>query len=146
MPIRRNTVSTFKNCRLLSTKANISLGSGEAAKIIGKNEKIDYLTFVADGEPTLDKNLGETIDLLQDLKVKIAVITNGSLLRNERTRNSLANCDLVSLKIDSGFPAVWKRVNQPVVELNWQEFIFGLKTFAKNFTGQIITESMLVRD
>jgi wyosine [tRNA(Phe)-imidazoG37] synthetase (radical SAM superfamily) len=114
-------------------------------RLLEKNEKIDYLTFVADGEPTLDKNLGETIDLLRDLKVKIAVITNGSLLRNERTRNSLANCDLVSLKIDSGFPAVWKRVNQPVVELNWQEFIFGLKTFAKNFTGQIITESMLVR-
>ncbi|NLJ50176.1 MAG: radical SAM protein [Candidatus Atribacteria bacterium] len=114
-------------------------------KLLEKNEKVDYLTFVADGEPTLDKNLGETIDLLRDLKVKIAVITNGSLLRSERTRNSLSNCDLVSLKIDSGFSAVWKRVNQPVDELNWEEFIFGLKAFAKNFNGQIITESMLVK-
>ena len=114
-------------------------------RLLEKNEKIDYLTFVADGEPTLDKTLGETIDLLRDLNIKIAVITNGSLLRNERIRNSLANCDLVSLKIDSGFPAVWKRVNQPVDELNWEEFIFGLKAFAKNFTGQIITESMLVK-
>jgi wyosine [tRNA(Phe)-imidazoG37] synthetase (radical SAM superfamily) len=114
-------------------------------RLLEKNEKIDYLTFVADGEPTLDKNLGETIDLLRDLKVKIAVITNGTLLRNEQIRNSLSNCDLVSLKIDSGSPAVWKQVNQPVDELNWEEFIFGLKAFAKNFTGQIITESMLVK-
>jgi len=83
-------------------------------KLLEKNERIDYLTFVADGEPTLDRNLGETIDLIRDLKVKIAVITNGSLLRNEFILKSLSNCDLVSLKIDSGIPALWKRVNQPI--------------------------------
>lgn len=114
-------------------------------KLLEKNERIDYLTFVADGEPTLDRNLGETIDLIRDLKVKIAVITNGSLLRNEFILKSLSNCDLVSLKIDSGIPALWKRVNQPVDKLSWEEFTLGLKAFAKNFSGQIITESMLVK-
>lgn len=114
-------------------------------KLLEKNERIDYLTFVADGEPTLDRNLGETIDLIRDLKVKIAVITNGSLLRNEFILKSLSNCDLVSLKIDSGIPVLWKRVNQPVDELSWEEFTLGLKAFAKNFSGQIITESMLVK-
>jgi len=114
-------------------------------RLIEKNEKIDYLTFVADGEPTLDRNLGETIELLRGLKFKIAVITNGSLLGNGLIRKSLSNCDLVSLKIDSGFPAIWKQVNRPVDELNWEEFILGLKAFTKNFSGQIITESMLVK-
>jgi len=114
-------------------------------RLFEKNEKIDYLTFVADGEPTLDKNLGETINLLRDLKLKIAVITNGSLLRNEQVRKFLSVCDLVSLKIDGGFSTIWKQVNQPVNELTWEEFTFGLKSFAKNFSGQIITESMLVK-
>ena len=37
-------------------------------------EKIDFLTFVPDGEPTLDINLGKEIDLLKPLGIKIAVI------------------------------------------------------------------------
>ena len=45
-----------------------------------KGEPVDYVTFVPDGEPTLDANLGEEIDVLKGLKVRVAVITNGSLL------------------------------------------------------------------
>ena len=30
-----------------------------------KNEPIDYLTFVPDGEPTLDVNLGKEIELFR---------------------------------------------------------------------------------
>jgi len=41
-----------------------------------KGEGIDYLTFVPDGEPTLDINLGKEIELLKQLGIKIAVITN----------------------------------------------------------------------
>jgi len=41
--------------------------------------------------------------------------------------------------------SICKQVNRPVDELNWEEFILGLKAFTKNFSGQIITESMLVK-
>ena len=44
-----------------------------------KAASIDYLTFVPDGEPTLDINLGEEIDQLKALGIKVAVITNASL-------------------------------------------------------------------
>jgi wyosine [tRNA(Phe)-imidazoG37] synthetase (radical SAM superfamily) len=39
-------------------------------------ETIDYLTFVPDGEPTLDVHLGREIELLKPLGIPIAVITN----------------------------------------------------------------------
>ncbi|HSL41575.1 MAG TPA: radical SAM protein, partial [Desulforhopalus sp.] len=42
-------------------------------------EPVDYLSFVPDGEPTLDINLERTIALLRPLKIPIAVITNTSL-------------------------------------------------------------------
>ena len=32
-----------------------------------RDEKIDYITFVPDGEPTLDINLGREIEMLKDL-------------------------------------------------------------------------------
>src|SRR4030043_2016102 len=38
-----------------------------------KREPIDYVTFVPDGEPTLDANLGEEKDILKGLRVRVAV-------------------------------------------------------------------------
>jgi wyosine [tRNA(Phe)-imidazoG37] synthetase (radical SAM superfamily) len=43
-------------------------------------ETIDYLTFVPDGEPALDVNLGREIALLGPIGLPIAVISNGSLI------------------------------------------------------------------
>src|SRR4030042_4022712 len=41
-----------------------------------RNEGIDYLTFVSDGEQTLDINLGEEISVLKRIGIPIAVIKN----------------------------------------------------------------------
>jgi wyosine [tRNA(Phe)-imidazoG37] synthetase (radical SAM superfamily) len=74
-------------------------------KLINKvkeiGETIDYLTFVPDGEPTLDINLGDEIDLLKHLGIKVAVITNSSLIWIPEVQKDLAKADLVSLKVDS---------------------------------------------
>lgn len=66
-----------------------------------KGEAVDYLTFVPDGEPTMDVHLGEEIELLKSLGLKIAVITNGSLVWRQDVRADLAKADWVSFKIDS---------------------------------------------
>jgi wyosine [tRNA(Phe)-imidazoG37] synthetase (radical SAM superfamily) len=58
-----------------------------------KGEAIDYLTFVPDGEPTLDVNLGNEIELLKSLGLKIAVITNGALAWRKDVRADLAKAD-----------------------------------------------------
>ena len=42
-------------------------------------EMPDYLTFVSNGEPTLDINLGTSIKLLKRLGIPVAVISNASL-------------------------------------------------------------------
>jgi wyosine [tRNA(Phe)-imidazoG37] synthetase (radical SAM superfamily) len=66
-------------------------------------ESIDYLTFVPDGEPSLDINLGHAIELLRPLGLPIAVITNASLIWREDVRTDLRKADWVSLKVDAGF-------------------------------------------
>ncbi len=58
-------------------------------KVHEVGENIDYLTFVPDGEPTLDINLGREIDLLKPLGIKMGVITNASLIWREDVRNEL---------------------------------------------------------
>lgn len=64
-----------------------------------KKEHIDYLTFVPDGEPTLDINLGKEIEMVKEFGKKIAVITNASLLWNEDVRNDLFKADWVSQQL-----------------------------------------------
>jgi len=66
-----------------------------------KSEFIDYLAFVPDGEPTLDINLGEELELLGPLGIKLAVITNASLIWRKDVQQDLQKADLVCLKVDA---------------------------------------------
>jgi len=111
-----------------------------------KDESIDYLTFVPDGEPTLDIHLGHEIDFLnqKNLGVKTAVITNTSLIWRSDVREDLMKADLVSLKIDSTREKIWKRINRPNPNLGLTSILDGAKYFAQNFGGKLITETMLV--
>ena len=107
--------------------------------------KIDYLTFVPDGEPTLDVNLGREIEMLRPFGIKIAVITNGSLIFNEDVRQELAQADWVSLKVDCTREKVWRRINRPQPALELPAILEGMLDFAKFFKGELVTETMLVR-
>ena len=77
------------------------------------DEHIDYLTFVPDGEPTLDINLDKEIEGLKPLGIKIAVITNGSLLWMKEVRKALQQANLVSVKVDAADDGTWSKVNHP---------------------------------
>jgi wyosine [tRNA(Phe)-imidazoG37] synthetase (radical SAM superfamily) len=61
-----------------------------------RKEAIDILTFVPDGEPTLDVSLGAEIELLRPLGIRIGVISNASLVWSEDVRNDLSKADWVS--------------------------------------------------
>jgi wyosine [tRNA(Phe)-imidazoG37] synthetase (radical SAM superfamily) len=108
-------------------------------------EKIDYLTFVPDGEPTLDINLGKTIERLKSFGIKIAVITNSSLMWNKEVQNDLMKADWVSVKIDSVCENIWRKINRPHGSLELTKIMTGLKEFAATFDGMFVTETMLVK-
>ena len=109
-----------------------------------KGEVVDYLTFVPDGEPTLDENLGVEIDLLRELGVPMAILTNSSLVWREDVREDLLKLDLVSLKVDAVNERVWRRINRPEKSLKLQDILDGILEFSKKFKGKLITETMLV--
>jgi wyosine [tRNA(Phe)-imidazoG37] synthetase (radical SAM superfamily) len=108
-------------------------------------EAADYLTFVPDGEPTLDVNLGRELELLRPLGVKRAVITNSSLLWRDDVRADLAGADWVSVKVDAADEEAWRRVNRPHGGLALARVLDGISAFAKTFAGTLVTETMLVR-
>ncbi len=109
-------------------------------------EPIDYLTFVPDGEPTLDINLGKEIELLKNYGVKIAVITNSSLIWDDQVKEYLKKADWVSVKIDSVQKDTWRRVNRPHRSLELQKILEGILDFSQSFRGELVTETMLVQN
>lgn len=109
------------------------------------NEKIDYITFVPDGEPTLDINLGIIIKKLKLFGHKIAVITNSSLITDKSVQDELMEADLVSLKIDTVNLEIWKRINRPHGLIILDEVKKSILKFTSSYKGIIFTETMLVK-
>jgi len=110
------------------------------------NEPIDYLTFVPDGEPTLDKNLGKELALLGEIGMKTAVISNASLIWMADVRTDLAEADWVSLKIDTVDQDIWRKINRPHREPELQKILDGIMHFSQSYTGDLATETMLLQD
>ena len=116
------------------------------SKAMEVGETIDYLTFVPDGEPTLDINLGKEIELLKPLGVKMAVITNDSLIWRKDVRDDLMKADWVSLKVDSTREEVWHKIDRPYGTLQLSSILDGMLKFAKDYKGELVTETMLIKD
>ncbi|MBN1389840.1 MAG: radical SAM protein [Candidatus Thermoplasmatota archaeon] len=118
------------------------------AQVMAVNEMggpIDHLTFVPDGEPTLDIDLGREIEMVRDLGYPVAVITNSSLLGDEGVSEDLSGADLVSVKVDSVDEGIWKKVNRPHGSIGLKDIMDGLMDLSGSFKGSLITETMLVK-
>ena len=114
---------------------------GEAARRI----EFDYVTFVPDGEPTLDSNLGLEARLARDESRRpVAVITNSSLVWLEDVYRDLLEFDYVSVKLDAVSDEVWRRLNRPHPDLKLDAILDSLVRLAKEHRGKLMTETMLV--
>ena len=108
-------------------------------------QKIDYITFVPDGEPTLDVNLGRTAEKIKEVvSIPLAVLTNSSLIFRDDVVRDLQVFDLVSVKIDAVDARTWRLINRPHPDLKLSKILDGIKDFVSSFRGVIITETMLV--
>ena len=117
----------------------------QVASVEEMGGRIDHLTFVPDGEPTLDIDLGKEIEMVKGLGYPVAVITNSSLLGHQSVREELSGADLVSVKVDSVNDNIWKRINRPYHSLSLDGIMQGTRALAESFDGSLITETMLVK-
>lgn len=109
-----------------------------------REESIDYLTFVTDGEPTLDLNLGKEISLLKQIGIPIAILTNASLIWRDDVKEDLLKTDFVSLKVDAVSEDLWRKINRSHKDLKLHTILEGLTEFVKEFKGTVVSETMLI--
>jgi wyosine [tRNA(Phe)-imidazoG37] synthetase (radical SAM superfamily) len=110
------------------------------------NEDPDYITFSGSGEPTLNLELGRVIAYIKDQKprVKVAVLTNSTLLKDPGVRQELALADLVVPSLDAVSTTAFTRLNRPVKGVSVQDILQGIQAFALEFTGKIWLEVFIL--
>lgn len=122
------------------------VASEMAEKSAARGKPIDYLSFVPEGEPTLDINLGKTINLLKSLGIKIAVFSNASLIWQKSVQRDLMDADWVSLKVDAADEAIWKKLNRGHKGLGFDSILRGIQEFVGDFQNTLASETMLIHE
>ncbi len=112
-----------------------------------KESPLDVITFAGNGEPTLHPDFPGIIDDTIELRnffcpeVEIAVLSNSTMLHDEKVRNALACIEQNILKLDSAIEETFRLLNQPAGEFNLDRLIEGLEFFR----GKFILQTMFVR-
>jgi wyosine [tRNA(Phe)-imidazoG37] synthetase (radical SAM superfamily) len=108
------------------------------------NEAPDVITFAGNGEPTLHPDFGgiinDTIEL-RDLhfpNARIAVLSNSTMIQKESVFNALNRVEDNILKLDGGFEATIKTIDQPMGSFNLEKTIELLSKFKGNVTIQTL--------
>ncbi|MBN1593843.1 MAG: radical SAM protein [Candidatus Coatesbacteria bacterium] len=119
----------------------------EISSALKTGRQIDYITLGGSGEPTLNLELGETIREIKRLTdVKVAVLTNGSLITDKGVFQELLNADLVVPSLDSARQASFEKVNLPAKGILVAEIIEAQRDFVRAFDGDVWLEILIVED
>ncbi len=106
----------------------------------------DYVTFSGSGEPTLNPEIGRVIDFIKEKRpnIRVAVLTNATLLSDPVVRNNISRADLIMPSLDAVTPQTFEKVNRPDTRIDVHEVIDGLKTFATSFQGELWLEVFIL--
>lgn len=92
-----------------------------------------YITFSGNGEPTLHPEFPAIVEAVRGVRdrlcpeVKVAVLSNSSMVGEERMRAALARVDLPIMKLDAGSAATFEAVNVPAPGVTFEEIVAGLE-------------------
>lgn len=107
---------------------------------------LDYITLSGSGEPTLNTKISDLISYLKGFSpVKIAVITNASLLADPSVRREILNADLIVPSLDAVTQESFVKVDRPHKDIKIEDIIDGLIMLRREFRGKIWLEVMLVK-
>ncbi len=138
-----------KGEKLLSPAELLKIARAELQAFQRKGTKIDCMTLAGNGEPTLHPGLGEIIRGLMRLrdeiypKATLGILSDSHCVHRPHIREALSLLDYRYMKLDAGTPQMLQAVNQPLVKVDWDALIEGLRLLKDTtlqslfFTGSI---------
>lgn len=106
---------------------------------------VDVVTLSGSGEPTLALNLGEVIQMVQEItSLPVIVLTNGTLLGDRAVQQALLRADKVAIKLDAVSSEYWRALNRPVSGLSLEAVLAGLVAFRQRYPGHLAIQTMVM--
>ena len=107
---------------------------------------IDHFSLSGSGEPTLHSQIRSIIDGIKEMSsIPVAVITNGSLLYEEKVREDLRRADIVLPSLDAVSSEAFMKVNRPHPGISVKRMIGGMVHFRRIYKGQIWLEILFCK-
>ena len=116
-------------------------------KAASEGVPVDSITFSGNGEPTMNPDSAEIIDVTLRLRdeyfpnAKVSVLSNATLLDREKVTEALKKIDNPILKIDASSQSLVEKINKPVGSYELSNVLECLKGFEGNF----ILQTMFLR-
>jgi len=120
----------------------------ELKQFMSNDPKIDYITFSGSGEPTLNSRIGDVMNYIKKNypDVKTAILTNGTLLYDQKLRKELLQADAILPSLDAASQSAFDKIDRPHSNLKIETYIQGLIDLRTEYKGNIWLEIFLLRD
>ena len=112
-----------------------------------KGVQIDSITFSGDGEPTLNPDFPEIIDITLELRDRfcpgavVSVLSNATMVWKPEVFEALKKVDNPILKLDAPTDRLVKKINKPQGRYHVADIVESLK----GFEGDFILQTMFLR-
>ncbi|MBO4917771.1 MAG: radical SAM protein [Bacteroidales bacterium] len=109
--------------------------------------RIDSITFSGDGEPTLNPEFPEMIDVTLELRdryypeARVSVLSNASMAHRDAVFEALRKVDNPILKIDAPTTELARIINRPAPGYRVEDVVEALK----RFDGDFVLQTMFLR-
>jgi wyosine [tRNA(Phe)-imidazoG37] synthetase (radical SAM superfamily) len=108
-------------------------------------QHIDYITFSGNGEPSLHPEFDKMVEMVLQIRdklapqAKVAILSNSTCLNSDRVWAGLKRLDIRIMKLDCGTENVFQRLNRPSPGVRFKEVVENLKEL-----GDVILQSVFV--
>ena len=108
--------------------------------------RVDCITLAGNGEPTLHPELLELVIGLKALRdahfagAQVGILSDATQVMRPRVREALGYLDARYMKFDAADEATWRRINQPLVPVDFEAMLEGLRTLP-----EIVLQSMFIQ-
>ena len=120
----------------------------ELKESFDKKLDFDFITVTANGEPSLYPYLKDLIFAINEIKKdkKVLILSNGSAVLNDEKFEALLYFDVVKFSLDSAISKTFFKIDRAIKDIDLKLMIHKMSEFSKIFKGDLIMETLLVKD
>jgi wyosine [tRNA(Phe)-imidazoG37] synthetase (radical SAM superfamily) len=114
----------------------------EIEEAVKKEGHLDFITFAGSGEPSLFKDIKKIVKGIKKKfpHIKLAIITNSTLLTDKDVFEAFLEADVLLPSIDSVREESFKKMNRPHPSLKLDKILEALLRFKKEYKGKMWAE------